>query len=213
MKKNNRIELYDIDKDFGKAINAIKRMYYVGGVFIYPTDTVYCVGANPLNLLAIDRLKKISKPDFFPEATLLIDSVSNLINYIDIASEKHFEFLISIWPNPVNVIFKLNKQFRNLFGMDQAIFKIPNNRFCLKLLTEIGNPLICIKLNNNHTTCKGYEILKEEYSELVDAIFYTNKESFNEDSALVDLTNYKPIIIKENKFKLKGFIDDYRYVS
>ena len=139
--------------------------------------------------------------------------IFNLINYIDIISEKHFEFLISIWPNPVNVIFKLNKQYRNLFGMEQAAFKIPNNRFCLKVLTEIGNPLLSIKLNNNHTTCKGYEILKEEYSELVDAIFYTNKESFNEDSALVDLTNYKPIIIKENKFKLKSFMDEYRYVS
>lgn len=65
MKKNNRVELYDIDNDFEKAIFAIKRIYHVGGVFIYPTDTVYCVGANPLNLLANDRLKKIFKPDFF----------------------------------------------------------------------------------------------------------------------------------------------------
>ncbi len=213
MKKNKKIELYDIDNDFEKAIGAIKKMYFNGEVFIYPTDTVYCVGANPLNLLAINRLQKIIKPDFIAEATLLIDSVSSLINYIDIISEKHFDFLISIWPNPINVIFKLNKQFKELFRIDQATFKIPNNRFCLRLLAEIKNPLLSIKLNNNHTTCMGYEIFKEEYSDIVDAIFYTNKETFNNDSALVDLTNNRPIIIKENKLMMKSFIDEFRHVS
>ena len=213
MTKNNRINLFDIDKDFNNAIGAIRKLYFVGSIFIYPTDTVYCVGANPLNLLAIDRLKQISRTDISSETTLLVDSVPSLINYIEIISEKHYEFLTSIWPNPVNVIFKLNKQYRNLFGMERAVFKIPNNRFCLKLLSEIGGPLLSINLNNNHNTCKGYEVFKDEYSELVDAIFYTNKESFNDDSALVDLTNNKPIIIKENKFKLKSFIEDYQYVS
>ena len=213
MKKNKKIEFYDVDKDFGNAIRAIKRMYFNGNVFIYPTDTVNCIGANPLNLLAIKKLQEITKADFISESTLLIDSLFTLINYIDNISEKHLDFLFSIWPNPVSVILKLNKNFKELFEMDQAIFKIPNNRFCLRLLAEIKNPLLCVKLNNNHATCKGYEILKEEYSDKVDAIFYTNKESYNNDSALVDLTNNKPIIIKDNKFKLKRFIDEYTYVS
>ncbi len=212
MGKNKVINLYDIDNEFEKAISIIRSMYYIGGVFIYPTDTVYSIGANPLNLLAIDRLKKIISPNIFSEATLLVGSISDLNNYIEIISEKHFEFLNSIWPNPINVIFRLNRQFKNLFGMEQAVFKIPNNRFCLKLLADVGGPLLSIKLKNVHTTCKCYEIFKEEYSELVDGIFFTNKESFNDDSALVDLTDHKPLIIKENKIKLKNLIEEYRYV-
>ncbi len=213
MKKNKKIELYDVDKDFENAISAIKRMYINGDIFICPTDTVHCIGANPLDLLAMKRLQNITRPDFISESIIFIDSLFTLINYIENISEKHLDFLFSIWPNPVSVILKLNKNFQELFEMDQAIFKIPNNRFCLRLLAEIKNPLLCVKLNNNHATCKGYEILKEEYSDIVDAIFYTNKESYNNDSALVDLTNNNPIIIKDNKFRLKRFIDGYTYVS
>ncbi len=213
MRNGKLINLYDIDNEFDKAISIIRGMYYVGGIFIYPTDTVYNIGANPLNLLAIDRLKKMFSTNIFSEATLLVGSILNLSNYIEIISEKHFEFLNSIWPNPINVIFRLNSQFQSLFGINQASFKIPNNRFCLKLLSEINGPILSLRLNNNHNTSKGYEIFKEEYSEKVDAIFYTHKESFNDDSGLIDLTDYKPLIIKENKFKLKNFIDEYRYVS
>lgn len=213
MTKKKKIELYDVDNDFELALNKMHNMYLSGDVFIYPTDTVHCLGANPHNILALSRLQKITRPDFICESTLLIDSLFTLINYIDIRSEKHLDFLLSIWPNPISAILNLNKQSKELFGIDKAIFRIPNNRFCLKLLSEIKKPLLCIQLNYNHSAYKEYEIFNEEYSELVDAIFYTKKESYHNSSALIDLTNVKPIIIKENKFNVRRYLNDYKYVS
>lgn len=185
-------------------------MYDKGEIFIHPTDTVYSIGGNPFNADSLSRLKKLSDKDLFKTATLLINSLSDLIFFIDIISEKHFDFLMSIWPNPVRVIFNLNSKFQDYFGSETAIFQIPNNRFCLRLLTEMHNPLLSIKfMENKYASNRSHEILREEYGDVVDAIFYTDTESFNNESSLVDLTSKNPVIIKDSKIKVQKFIDKY----
>ena len=214
MKIYNNIQTYNIDKEFEKSIDTVIKKYNEGEIFIHPTDTVYSIGGNPLLKNAFERLKKISNNNLFNVATLLINSLSELIFYIDIISEKHFDFLMSIWPNPVRVIFKLNSKFQDYFESNTAIFQIPNNRFCLRMLTEIGNPLLSIRFNGNkYSSNKNHELLTEEYSDIVDAVFYTNSESFNNESSLVDLTSKEPVIIKESKIKIQKFIDKYHLMS
>ena len=43
---NNNI--INIDLDFDAAVKKASKIYFEGGVFIYPTDTIYGFGANPL---------------------------------------------------------------------------------------------------------------------------------------------------------------------
>ena len=186
-------------------------MYINGNIFIYPTDTIYCIGANPFNLIAVNKIQKIIRQNSISESTLMVDNLYNLSNYIDISSEKHFDLLFSVWPNPVRIIFKLNPQYQELFGTSKAAFQIPNNRFCLRLLDEIKSPLLSIRLNDiSNTTCKSYEILKDDYSNYVDAFFYTQKEFFNLDTALIDLTNDEPIILRKNKINLDNIFNKYQ---
>ncbi len=209
---DKNIELFNIDKDFDKAINSFKRMYFNGNIFIYPTDTIYSIGANPFNLIAVHRIQKIMRQNSLTESTLLLDSLQNLSNYIDISLERHFDLLFSVWPNPVRVIFKLNPQYQEIFKVSKAAFQIPNNRFCLKLLEEIKSPLISIRLNDSkNISCKCYELLKEEYSNCVDAFFFTQKEFFNLDTALIDLTNDDPIILRKNKINLENIFNEHRH--
>ncbi len=214
MKTYNNLQAFNIDREFEKSIDTVIKMYNNGEIFIHPTDTVYSIGGNPLNIDSFSRLRKFSNNNIFHESTLLINSLSDLIFYIDIISERHFDFLMSIWPNPVRVIFKLNSKFQEYFGSETAIFQIPNNRFCLRLLTEIRNPLLSIGFSDTkYVSNKSHEVLTEEYADLVDAIFYTNSESFNSDTSLVDLTSKEPVILKESKIKVQKYIDKYHLMS
>ncbi len=206
------IELFNIDKDFDRSLNIIKRMYFNGSIFIYPTDTIYCIGANPFNLIAVYKIQKIIRQFSLTESTLLLDNLNSLSRYIDISSERHFDLLFSVWPNPVRIIFKLNPQYQEIFKVHKAAFQIPNNRFSLKLLEEIKSPLLSIRLDDTkNITCKSYEILKDEYSNYVDAFFFTQKEFFNLDTALIDLTNEEPIILRKNKINLDNIFNKYFY--
>src|ERR1700686_4598960 len=138
----NLDKLINIDLDLDSAVQQAGKMYFEGGVFIYPTDTIYGFGANPFNEEAVTKINEIKGRETGKSYILLIKDIENLLKYVELKSENHMDFLISIWPNPVSVILSLNNKTKSILKSDTAAFRIPNNRFCLKLLSEIKMPLI-----------------------------------------------------------------------
>jgi tRNA threonylcarbamoyl adenosine modification protein (Sua5/YciO/YrdC/YwlC family) len=210
MSSNKNSKMHDVDLNFEESLHSAKQIFSQGDVFILPTDTFYSLVVNPLNSSAVNKIKEIFGKDFIDQSTFLIDSVSNLIRYIEIESERHLDFLISIWPNPIRVIFNLNSKSRQMFGLEKAAFKIPNYRFCLRLLAEMQIPLLSIPIKFNYKSeLKYLEMVKSEYLNKVAAFFYSGKESDMQDSAVVDLSDNKPMLINENYYKVSGLIEKY----
>jgi len=210
MSSNKNSKMHDVDLNFEESLHSAKQIFSQGDVFILPTDTFYSLVVNPLNSSAVNKIKEIFGKDFIDQSTFLIDSVSNLIRYIEIESERHLDFLISIWPNPIRVIFNLNSKSRQMFGLEKAAFKIPNYRFCLRLLAEMQIPLLSIPIKFNYKSeLKYLEMVKSEYLNKVAAFFYSGKESDMQDSAVVDLSDNKPMLINENQYKISGLIEKY----
>src|SRR3970040_1156076 len=131
-------ELLNIDKNIEEAVQKAKRLSLEGTIFIHPTDTVYGFAANPFNEDAVRKIDEIKKRPSEKKYILLINNIDNLLTYTDIHSEKHQDFLLSVWPNPVSVVLKLNKKTARILGMETAAFRIPNNRFCLKFLDAVN---------------------------------------------------------------------------
>jgi tRNA A37 threonylcarbamoyladenosine synthetase subunit TsaC/SUA5/YrdC len=52
-------------------------------------------------------------------------------------------------------------------------------------------------------------MVKSEYLNKVAAFFYSGKESDMQDSAVVDLSDNKPMLINENYYKVSGLIEKY----
>src|SRR3989304_7728959 len=102
--------LVNIDNEMEEAVQIAKKLYLEGTIFIHPTDTIYGFAANPFNEEAVNKIDEIKQRPSSKKYILLINNIDNLLTYTDIHSEKHLDFLISIWPNPVSVILKLNKK-------------------------------------------------------------------------------------------------------
>lgn len=200
----------NIDTDMGKAIKTAKKIFLEGGVFIYPTDTIYGLGANPFNEEAIKRVNNIKERELGKTYILLINSIQNLLNYVELKSENHLDFLISLWPNPVSVILNLNAKTKILLDRGNSAFRIPNNRFCLKLLSELAMPLISTSVNrSNKPPLMEPSLIFDEFSSEVDAILYTEKKSYYESSTIIDLTENKPLLIREGKMKFDELLSKY----
>ncbi len=210
MNSNKNSKMYDVDLNFEVSLHTAKKNFIEGDVFILPTDTFYSIGGNPLNNSATTKIKEIFGKDFTKHSTFLIDSVSNLIKYIEIESERHLDFLISIWPNPIRVIFNLNAKARQMFGLEKAAFKIPNYRFCLRLLAEMQLPILSVPIKYNYKSDAKYlDTVKNEYLNKVAAFYYSSKESDMHDSAIVDLSENKPLLVNENQYMVSSFIEKY----
>jgi len=194
--------LINIDDSFDESINLASELFFNGSIFIYPTDTIYGFGGNPFNEMAIKKISKVKGKDNWRRYIFLISDIEMLKSYAVINSEKYLDFLLSIWPNPVSVILKLNNKYQEILQSETGAFRIPNHRFCYKLVSELKMPLVSTSVNrtNNEPLNDPSQII-QEFSTEVEAIFYSDIKSFFEVSTLIDLTKDKPELVREGKIK------------
>ncbi|MDR3665627.1 MAG: L-threonylcarbamoyladenylate synthase [Ignavibacteriaceae bacterium] len=203
-------KMINIDTDFDSAVKQACKIYFEGGIFIYPTDTVYGFGANPFNEESVNRIDEIKERLSGKWYILLIDDIDNLLKYVELKSEKNMDFLISIWPNPVSVILNLNSKTKNILKRDTVAFRIPNNRFCQKLLSEIKMPLISTSVNKiNKPPMTEPSLIKDTFASEVDAVFYTDKKSYYNASTIIDLCDSELKIVREGKIKFEELLAKY----
>lgn len=200
--KKSRI--VNIDDNLDEAVDSAKKLFLGGGIFIYPTDTIYGFGANPFNEDAKKKIGLVKGRDEWKRYIFLIESVEILQKYVEISSENYFDLLLSLWPNPISVILKLNAGTREVLKSDTGAFRVPNNRFCLKLLSELKMPLISTSVNRTgNPPITEPSLIIEEFGNEVDTIFYSEKKSYFESSTIIDLSKGKLELIREGKFKLE----------
>ncbi len=204
-------EIINIDENINNAVQKAKKLYLNGSVFIYPTDTIYGFGTNPFNEEAVKRISLIKKRDDDKKFILLIDSIENLLKYVELDSERHIDFLISIWPNPVSVVLKLNSKTSEIFGQQTAAFRIPNHNFCKKLTAELMMPLVSTSVNRSGLQpLLEPSIIEDAFSAEVEAIFYSDKKSFIQASTLIDLSGNNPVLLREGKITFSDLLEKFK---
>jgi len=200
-KKKNSL-LINIDERFEESINIARELFLKGSIFIYPTDTIYGFGGNPFNETAIKKISEVKGKINWRRYIFLISDIELLKNYADIDSEKYLDFLISIWPNPVSVILNLNKKYQELLQAETGAFRIPNHRFCYKLISDLKMPLVSTSVNRTgNEPMYDSSMIIQEFSNEVDAIFYSEKKSYFEASTLIDLSKDEPVLVREGRIK------------
>lgn len=204
-------ELINIDKNLNESVEYASKLFNEGKIFIYPTDTIYGFGANPFNENAVEKLNEIKGRHEEKKYILLVDSFQSLLKYVELGSEKHYDFLISIWPNPVTVILNLNSKTRKLLNSNNAAFRIPHNSFCHKLTKNIQTPLISSSVNRSgQDPIIEYSLMTTEFNNEVETIFYTQKKSFVTASTIIELTNNEPKLIREGKIRFNDILKNFK---
>ena len=63
-------------------INKSIKILEKGGVIIYPSDTIWAIGCDATNQVAIDKIFDIKKRDYSKPLICLIDSIKMLEKYV-----------------------------------------------------------------------------------------------------------------------------------
>lgn len=199
--------IFNIDDQLDESVAIAAKLFLNGSVFIYPTDTIYGFGGNPFNEEVIKKISTIKGKGNWRRYIFLISDIEILKNYVEFKSEKYLDFLLEIWPNPVSAILNLNKHYQEILGMETAAFRIPNHRFCLKLLSDLRMPLISTSVNRTgNEPLNDPSMIIQEFGSEVDAIFYSSQKSFFEASTLIDLSDEEPKLLREGKMKFADLL-------
>jgi L-threonylcarbamoyladenylate synthase len=127
----------------------------MGNLVITPTDTVYGIMADALNKDAIIKVFEAKNRDYTKPLILLVSSIDMLKEYTSELTNLELNFINKYCPGKVTMILKKNNKIDNLIAANSEYvgIRIPDNRDLIKIINELGNPVISTSANisNNET--------------------------------------------------------------
>ena len=176
------------------AIDIIKS----GGTVVYPTETVYGLGAAAFSEDAVRKVYKIKRRDFSQPISITVSSFEMLhkIAYIDSESLK---IITELLPGPVTVLLKKKEIVPDVLNAASGVIgvRFPDNEIAIRIIKETG-PITATSANlsgRNPPTCV------EEVEIKADIIINGGKCKYSMPSTVVDMTR---AAAKEIKIRREG---------
>ena len=185
-----------------KHIRQVVDLLEVGGIIIYPTDTVYAIGCDIKANQAIEKIARMKglNPQN-PDLSLIFHDMSQLSEYTVIRDNPTFKLLKRNLPGPFTFIVRANNQIPKLFKNRKKTvgIRIPDNSIVLEIVRELGRPIITTSVHDpdeiiEYTT--DPELIHEKYRDFAD-IVVDGGFGRNEASTVVDCTNIEPMIVRQ----------------
>jgi len=177
-----------------QIISAIKTLD-IGNILIYPTDTLYGLGADATNTSAIEKINKLKKRK--TPLSIMIASLNEIEKYAIINSDTKKE-LKKIFPGPFTALLKSKKTNLSYLVQNQSDkigIRIPNHPFCLELLNEYKKPIITTSVNTHgETPLNNINEIEKKFSKI--NIYYQNNNLDSKGSTIIDFTKKPPVIIR-----------------
>ena len=128
-------------------INAI-RVLEQGGIILYPTDTIWGIGCDATNKIAVEKIYRVKSRSEAKSLIILLDTIEKLSIYIEKVPDITSDLLASI-TNPVTIIYSnARKLASNVIASDGTIaIRIVKDDFCTELIRRFGKPIVSTSAN------------------------------------------------------------------
>jgi L-threonylcarbamoyladenylate synthase len=164
-----------MNEDLQKALEVLKN----GGVILYPTDTVWGLGCDATNNVAVERIYQIKKRESTKRMLILMENPALLDRYVDDVPEIAWE-LIEISTTPLTLIFsKARNLASRVIADDGSIgIRFTKEEFSRELIRRFRRPIVSSSANISGMVTP--EVFAEIDAEIIDAVDYVVNYRQNE---------------------------------
>lgn len=193
-------QIFKIDNDnFRQTIVQATKIIKEGGTVAFPTETVYGLGADALNPVAV---KAIFDAKGRPADNPLIVHVASKKQCNELAMnipEKAYALMDRFWPGPLTIILQRKDIVPDITtgGLDTVALRMPDNEIALELITVSGKPLAAPSANlsgkPSPTTAKH---VIADLESRIDAVIDGGAVRVGVESTVIDMASEIPAILR-----------------
>ncbi|HIY50070.1 MAG TPA: threonylcarbamoyl-AMP synthase [Candidatus Barnesiella excrementavium] len=200
-----RVRIYEEKPNEAEIAKAVK-VLRDGGIVIYPTDTVYALGCDALNVRAVERICQIKGIN--PQKvnlSIICRELSWVSEYAKL-SNLYFKLLKRNLPGAFTFILPTSSSLPKIYKNRKTVgIRIPDNAITLALVEALGNPLLTTSVAIDEEEPEygtDPELIAERYESVADLII-DGGEGGTTPSTTVDCTGDEPVILREGKGELQ----------
>src|SRR3989339_300941 len=99
-----------------------------GGLVAFPTETVYGLGADGLNPVAVAKIFEVKNRPTFNPLILHIENEDQLNSVCEIPSDKVYDLISEFWPGPLTLVLpkKPNVPAIVTGGLETVAIRMPD---------------------------------------------------------------------------------------
>lgn len=191
-----------IGTDIRKASEIIRN----NGIVVYPTETVYGIGANIFSNIALEKVFAIKKRDKDKPVSVAVSDLKMMEDLVYIG-KKERHFIEKFLPGPVTVVLKKKDKVPGVLtsGSDLVGIRFPSHETTIRLIQLAGVPITSTSANfSGEAPPRRVDEIKVDADYIIDG-----GECKGEPSTVVDLVNRK-IIRKGAQFEeVKAALEDF----
>lgn len=188
-----------------REISKVVEVLRDGGLVIYPTDTVYAIGCDAMNVRAVEKICQIKGVN--PQKSnlsIICHDLSNISEYAKV-NNYAFKLMKKNLPGPFTFILPTSNELPRIYKNKKEVgIRIPDNTIIRELVRELGNPILTMSIHDEddiieYTT--DPELIGEKYAETVDIVI-DGGYGGTEASTVIDCTSDDFEIIRQGKGEL-----------
>jgi L-threonylcarbamoyladenylate synthase len=130
-----------------KQIEIAAQIIRSGGLVAFPTETVYGLGANALNPIAVAKIFELKERPSFDPLIVHIASVDDLKTLTKNVDKNVIRLAEKFWPGPLTIVLPKSKIVPDIVtsGLNTVGIRMPDNDIALKLIKAANCPIDRIK--------------------------------------------------------------------
>lgn len=190
--------LYEKNTDIEKAAKRIRE----GGLVLFPTETVYGIGANALNDEAIRKIFIAKGREQDNPLILSISDIEMLHQIADNISELEYSLMDAFWPGPFTIVLNKKDGIANVATCNGNTVgvRMPSNKIAQDLIKKSNLPIAAPSANisGKPSGTKLQDIMKE-LQDKVDYILDGGETDIGLESTVVRVIDNQVRILRPGK--------------
>ena len=189
-------------REIAKVVKALQD----GELIVYPTDTVYAIGCDALNVRAVERICRMKGVN--PQKSnlsIICSDLSNLSEYAKVDNAT-FKLMKKNLPGPFTFILPTSSELPKIYKNRKEVgIRVPDNNIVRTLVAELGNPLLTMSVHDEEDELIEYstdpELIHEKYANQVSIVIDGGMGGI-EPSTVVDCTDDEFAVVRQGKGEL-----------
>lgn len=171
-----------MNKEVLNTIDALQ----AGDVILYPTDTVWGLGCDATDEVAVSKIYKIKNRQESKSLIILVSSIEMLQQYVKVP-QKAIEILQNS-VKPTSIIYNNPTGLAaNVIAKDNTVaIRIVEHDFCRKMIQQFGKPIVSTSANiSGNPTPTSFSEIQKTILEAADYIVNLQRETNTTKSSTI----------------------------
>ena len=177
-----------------------------GKVAVFPTETVYGIGTNGLDEMAVLKLYEIKKRPREKAISLLVSDMNMVENLAKDITEAEYKIMKKFFPGPLTIILKKKDNVPDVVtaGSDYVGIRMPEGEIARKLVEYAGVPIATPSANiSGMPSGITEEYALDAFGTSVDYYIDSGEADLKVSSTIVKIQDSIPIIVREGTITRK----------